>query len=188
MSVVYVLVLASCHLIISSVTCPCYIWLEPVLPVILVVSELFRVHLSLWSCDFVILRLFVIIPVCQAASGTLRSCCKQALWILGSCEPGHVRAPGSVAFSGCCGTGCWVHTQGLLRAPAQTRSNLCHWLGGIPGCLSFAGPSYSQCWGSCCVLLNSDPMILGVLECLGVDLPLGVVVEKFTPKVCLHFS
>ena len=32
----------------------------------------------------------------------------------------------------------------------------------------------------------SDPMILGVLECLGVELPLGVVglVAEFGPKVC----
>ena len=37
------------------------------------------------------------------------------------------------------------------------------------------GPSYSQCWDSYCVLLTSDPMILGVLELLGVELPLGVV-------------
>ena len=54
-SVAYILMLASCHLIISSATYPCYIWLEPVLPVILVVSELLRVQISLWSCDSVIL-------------------------------------------------------------------------------------------------------------------------------------
>ena len=37
-----------------------------------------------------------------------------------------------------------------------------------------------------CVLLTSDPMILGVLEHLGVDLPLGVVglAAEFPPKVC----
>jgi hypothetical protein len=39
------------HLIISSATCPHNIWLEPVLPMTLVVSELYRVQLSLWSCD-----------------------------------------------------------------------------------------------------------------------------------------
>jgi hypothetical protein len=37
-----------------------------------------------------------------------------------------------------------------------------------------------------CVLLNSDPIILGVLELLGVDLTLGVVglAVEFAPKVC----
>jgi hypothetical protein len=43
--------LAFPHLIISSATCSHSIWLEPVLPVILVVSKLLRVQLSLWSCD-----------------------------------------------------------------------------------------------------------------------------------------
>ena len=38
----------------------------------------------------------------------------------------------------------------------------------------------------CCVLLTSDPMILGVLKRLGVELPLGVVglAVEFVPKVC----
>ena len=38
----------------------------------------------------------------------------------------------------------------------------------------------------CRVLLTSDPLILGTLECLGVELPLGVVVlaAEFVPKVC----
>ena len=51
---------------------------------------------------------------------------------------------------------------------------------------------HGSCWSQllrvlgCCVLLTSDPMILGVLECLEVDLPLGVVglVVEFSPKVC----
>ena len=48
------------------------------------------------------------------------------------------------------------------------------------------GPSYSWCWGRCCVLLTSDPMIIRVLEHLGVELPLGVVGldAEFEPKVC----
>jgi hypothetical protein len=46
-SVAYVLMLAFCHLIIASAPCSYYISLEPVLPVILVVSELHRVQLSL---------------------------------------------------------------------------------------------------------------------------------------------
>ena len=49
-SVASVLALASCHLIISSVPCPCYIWLEPLFPVIQVEWELLRVQLSLWPC------------------------------------------------------------------------------------------------------------------------------------------
>jgi hypothetical protein len=87
--VAYVLTLASCYLTLSSATCPHYIWLEPVLPVILVVSELLRDQLSLWSCD----------------SG-----------ILWSYDPGRVRVPGSGASSGSCGTGCGVLAQGLLRS------------------------------------------------------------------------
>ena len=36
------------------------------------------------------------------------------------------------------------------------------------------------------VLGSWDPLILGVLECLGVELPLGVVglAEELAPKVC----
>jgi hypothetical protein len=35
-------------------------------------------------------------------------------------DPGNVRVPGSGSSSGCCGTGCRVLTQGLLRGPSQT--------------------------------------------------------------------
>jgi hypothetical protein len=90
-SIAYVHMLASCHLIISSATCPHHIWLEPVLPVILVVSELLRVQLSLWSYDSGILWSWdsrcVRALGSQAASGTLRSWCDQALEILGSWDP-----------------------------------------------------------------------------------------------------
>ena len=48
----------------------------------------------------------------------------------------------------------------------------CHLPNRVPGCL---GPSYFWCWGRCCVLLTFDPMILGMIEHQGVDLPLGVV-------------
>jgi hypothetical protein len=48
-SIASVLRLASCHLIISSICCPQYIWLEPVLPIIPVDSGLLRVQISLWS-------------------------------------------------------------------------------------------------------------------------------------------
>jgi hypothetical protein len=54
--VAYDLMLASRHLIISSAVCPHYIWLEPVLSVILVVSELLRIRLSLWPWDSGTLR------------------------------------------------------------------------------------------------------------------------------------
>ena len=45
----------------------------------------------------------------------------------------------------------------------------------VTGCLGPTGPSYFWCWGRCCVLINFDAMILGMIEHLGVDLPLGVV-------------
>ena len=71
------------------------------------------------------------------------------------------------------GIGCGVHTQGK---PAQTERNPNHWLGGVPVSLDPAGPSYSQwCWNRCCVLLTPDPKILGMLEHLGVEPPMGAV-------------
>jgi hypothetical protein len=158
-SIAYILKFAFCHLIISSASYPCYIWLEPVFPVILVVSELLRDQLSL--------LLFV--------SG-----------ILGSWDPGCVKAPGSGAYSRCYGTAGWVLSQSLLRAHAQTGRNSSHWSGGVPEYLGPASPSYSWwCCKRCCVHLTSDFMILGVLECLGVELPLGVMelAVEFAPKV-----
>jgi hypothetical protein len=112
--VAYVLALASHHLVISSGTCTHCFWLEPAPPVILVVSELLRVQLSLWSCNPEILG--VRSSGSQAASGILKSWCDQAPEIL------------------------WSY----------------------------------------------DPIILCVLEYLGVELPLGVVgtVAKLVPKVC----
>ena len=115
-SVACLLMLVSCHMVISSATCPHCIWLEPVPPVILVVSELLRVQLSLWSCDHGI------------------------LWFY---DPGCFRAPGSRVSSGYCGTNCRVCAQGLLRAPAQTGRNLCHWPGRVPECLDPACSTYS---------------------------------------------
>jgi hypothetical protein len=117
-SVAYVLMLASCHLIISSATCSCYIWLEPVLSVILVVSELLSVQLSLWSCDLgscgpEILGVSELLGV-KLPLGPWDPGVTKLLW---SCDPEHVREPGSGASSGCCGTGCEVSAQGLLRAP-----------------------------------------------------------------------
>ena len=67
------------------------------------------------------------------------------------------------------------------------QKDLCHWSGRVPQCLGPAGPSYFQCCGRCCILLTSDPMILGVLDHLRVELPLGVVglTAEFVSKVCL---
>jgi hypothetical protein len=67
----------------------------------------------------------------------------------------------------------------------------CHWSGRVPMFLDPTGTSY--CWQSfdrCCVLLTSDPMILGVLEHLGVEFPLGVVglAAEFVSKICLFIS
>jgi hypothetical protein len=103
--VAYVLMLVSQHLIIFSATCPCYIQLQPVLPVIPVVSELLRVQLSviLSFQNTVILRSWV----CQRIWES--SCLwdpEILVWpsilgpvILGFCDPGCVRAPGSGASS-----------------------------------------------------------------------------------------
>jgi hypothetical protein len=98
--VAYVLTFVSHHLIFSSATCPHYIWLEPDLPVILVVSELLRVQLSLWSYDSRILWSW--------DPGCIRT--PRNLW---SCGTAHVRVPGSGTSYGCCGTGCGVSAQGL---------------------------------------------------------------------------
>jgi hypothetical protein len=90
-SVASVLMLASCHLIISSVCCLQYIWLEPDLPVIPIDSGLFGVQLSLWSCDSRILGTWdfgcVRVLGSQASSVTLRSSCDQAPGNLVSWNP-----------------------------------------------------------------------------------------------------
>ena len=87
---------------------------------------------------------------------------------------------------GCCVTeefASMVCSEHLLSAAAQTGKNLCHWLGGFPASLGPAGSS----WDRCCVLLTSDPKILGILEHLGVELPLGVerLAAEFMPIVSL---
>jgi hypothetical protein len=112
---VFVLMLASHHLIISTATCLSCLWLEPVPSVILVVPELLRVHLFLWSCD----------PGCCQSS-----CESSCLWdtkILvwsSSWDPviiwswvwlitydtRSVKAPESRTSSGCCWTGCGAGT------------------------------------------------------------------------------
>ena len=180
--------LASYHLVISSVTCPHYILLYPFLPVNLVVSELLRVQLSLWFYDSRILWSWycgcVRAPGSQAASGTLRSWYDQAPGILGSCEPGPVKVSGSRASSGCCGTVYRVCAQGLLRALAQTDQKepvpLVWWSSSVPG------SCYTQSLPFGTDVVSSSPLILGLLECLVVELPLafvGLAVE-FVLKVC----
>jgi hypothetical protein len=116
--------------------------IEAVLPVILVVSELLKssgVSVILWLCDPEILGMSELLgvklslgPWDPGVTKLLESepkVCSGHLW---SYDPGSGRAPGSRASSGCCGTGCRVHTQGLLRVLAQSGRNLCHWLVGVP--------------------------------------------------------
>ena len=52
--------------------------------------------------------------------------------------------------------------------PRQFERNVCNKFGGVSMCLGPAYPNYSQWWDRCCALLISDPMILGLLEHLGV--------------------
>ena len=89
-SVASVLILASCHLIISSACCPQYIWLEPALPKLPIDSGLLRVQLSLWSFACELLWTWdsgcVRVLGSQASFETLRSWCDQAV-ILGSWNP-----------------------------------------------------------------------------------------------------
>ena len=82
-----------------------------------------------------------------------------------------------VEFSLCVvGLAAEICAQSLLRAPAQTGQNLSQRLGGVPESLDPTGSSYSWwCWNRCYVRLISEPMILSVLECLGVELPLGIL-------------
>jgi hypothetical protein len=86
----------------------------------------------------------------------------------------------------------WVWLQSLHPTSAQgaspDRPEETH----VTGLLEFLHAWVSQVsvipdvGGRCCVLLTSDPLILGVLEHLGVELPLGVVglAAEFVPKVC----
>ena len=99
--VAYVLMLASHHLIISSATCPCYIWLESVLPVILVVRtpQSSIVSVILWSYDPEILDLSELLGV-KLHLGHWDHGMTKLLW---SCDPGFVRTPGSGVCSACCG-------------------------------------------------------------------------------------
>jgi hypothetical protein len=66
-SVAYMLVLDSCHLVISGVNWLCCLWLDTISPMILVVSELRGFQLSMWFWDLGCVRL----PGGQAASEIL---------------------------------------------------------------------------------------------------------------------
>ena len=124
-------------------------------------------------------------PGGQAASGTRDPGVTK---LLGSYDPVVLGMLEHLEWSCFCMFWDWLRSLGPRSAQgtAQTGRNLCHWLGGVPGCLGPAGPSYSRCWCRCCGPLTSDPMILGVLECLGLGLPLSVVglAAEFSPKVC----
>ena len=109
---------------------------------------------------------------------TLRTQYDQTLEILSVSERLGFESP-----LGAVGTGFRVRTQGK---PVQTGKNLSHWLGGVSVSLDPAGPSYSQwCWNRCCVLLNPDPTILGMVDHLGVEPSLVAVGlgAEFMPKV-----
>ena len=74
-AIAYILALTSCHLIFFGATFPCCLCLEPVPPVILVVSELIGVQLSLRSWDPGILIFWVCLS-------SWKSCCLLDLEIL----------------------------------------------------------------------------------------------------------
>jgi hypothetical protein len=94
--------------------------------------------------------------------------------------------------------GLGIELLGVVGLTAELAPSVCsgHWLilEGIHTTdqVEFLGssglnvPTYFLCWGRCCVFLTSNPMILGVLECLEVDLPLGVkgLAVEFKPT---HF-
>ena len=132
-SVVYVRMLHSHHLVISIATCPCYLWRELVPSVILFFFFLFffvfvfvrspqslAISMILWFCNLVILSFWVF----------QRSWNSRCLWnpeilvwpcswdpvILGLLEllwSWTFRGPWSRASSGCCGTVCEASAQGL---------------------------------------------------------------------------
>jgi hypothetical protein len=88
--------LAPCHLIISSASCPQYMWLEPLLLIILVDSGLLKVQVFLWYCDSRLLWTWdsgcVRVLHSQIYSETLRFLYDQAPVILGSWKPGILKS------------------------------------------------------------------------------------------------
>jgi hypothetical protein len=147
-SVVFVLMFASCRLIISTFTCPQYIWLEPVLPIALVELEHLRVQLSLWSYDAELLGVSEFLAV----NLSLRPWDPGLIKLLGSWDPWNFEL--SVEFE-------IEVEQGQLEWT---------WVTGLAGFLvpAPAGPRKFQFfWNKCCVPLTSDPMVLGMLGHLG---------------------
>jgi hypothetical protein len=165
-SVASAFTLASCHLIMSSSHCPKYIWLEPVLPVIPVDSELLRVQLFLWSCysrilwtwDFRCVRVLGSLVSFE----TLRSWCDQATGIPENWTPKILgdRAPGSTTSSGDCGAILCVWNQ---DRPALTRRNPSHWLGSTPVSLFLLVPGTTSCVET--YVLFHSPVILQSWSC-----------------------
>jgi hypothetical protein len=145
--------LVSCHLNISSATCPRY--LTGACPSYntgcVRTPYSLAVSVILWFWDLVILRFWV----CQCFWESSYVWDPEILVWPSSWDPVHVRVPGIWVSSGCCGTGCKVCVQGKQ---AQTWWTLIHWLGGVPVSLDPAGPSYSPwCWNRYSVLLTPDP-------------------------------
>ena len=114
--------------------------------------------------------------------------------ILSSCDPGYVRALGSQTFSGCYRGGWGARALGLL----QDGRNPCLWLARglcFPGSWGVGwGPSYAmrceRCCGLSCDLEHvRAPVLLGVSDLLGVELPLGIVElgAELVLNVCLGF-
>ena len=99
--------------------------------------------------------------------------------------------PGSGAASGCCGGWLWSLCPRSAQGAGPDRlEGTC-----ATGLVEFLRawvllvPVTSSVGDRCCVLLTSDLLILGSLECLGVELSLGVVglTAEFGLKVCLLF-
>ena len=100
---------------VSSATCTQCLQLELVSLVFLVLLELLRVQMFLWSIDPEILH--VRVPRSQGASRILKSWHDQIPKNL--YDHGCIRTPGCPASSGCCVVGCRPSTQNLLRAMAK---------------------------------------------------------------------
>lgn len=187
-SVASVLMLASCHLIISSATCPWYIWLKPVLPVILDVSELLRVQLSLWSWDLCVSELLEVkLPLISWDPGVWDPGVTKLLW---SCDPvilGVLEHLGVELLLGFVGlavefgpkvcSGHWPRPEGTC----------------VTGWMEFLGawiPLVPVTSSIGTDVVSSSPLILwylGMLEPLGVELTLGVL--GLAAEVCSgHWS
>ena len=103
---------------VSSATCTQCLQLELVSLVFLVLLELLRVQMFLWSIDPEILC--VRVPRSQGACRILKSWHDQTPKNLWSYDHGCIRTPGSPASSGCCVVGCRPSTRNLLRAMSKT--------------------------------------------------------------------